>query len=45
MNYRDGSIYKGNWKEGKKNGKGYFAENDKTLREGIWENNELVKWL
>ena len=37
--WKDGSIYKGEYSEGKKNGIGVYSWSDGTKYEGMWKNN------
>ena len=40
----DGTCYLGQFKEGKRNGKGVLFKHDGTVvQEGIWSNNELSR--
>ena len=41
--YQDGSIYVGEWKDGKQHGKGTMTLPDGSKHEGIWKNGELVE--
>ena len=37
MTYGNGDVYEGNWKDGKKNGKGKYTYTDGTVYEGDWK--------
>ena len=36
-------TYIGNWKEGRREGRGVFARSDGTSEQGMWRNNDLVE--
>lgn len=44
IRYEEGTIFKGEVREGKANGKGYLINSDKTIY-GIFKDGELVKEL
>lgn len=37
----DGTIYKGFWHEGKKNGEGQISDKYGNIQKGVWINGEL----
>lgn len=39
--YPDGSVYKGEWKDGKHHGYGTYEFSNGTIYEGEWQNNVL----
>ena len=41
--YDNGDKYDGEWKNGKKEGKGIFYYNNGDKYEGIWNNDEYVR--
>ncbi|HIC60689.1 MAG TPA: 2-isopropylmalate synthase, partial [Rhodospirillales bacterium] len=41
--YANGNKYLGEWKNGKYHGLGTFTVADGTVKEGIWENNNLKR--
>ena len=41
---KDESLYKGYWKNGKKEGEGEYAKKDDTPRRGIWKKDKLINW-
>jgi hypothetical protein len=43
LSFNDGSIYKGEWKKGKQNGKGMIIDASKNIAvEGEWKNGEKI---
>ena len=40
--YADGGKYVGEWKGRKMNGQGTYTSKDRTIREGIWEDDEFL---
>jgi len=43
MEYPDGKIFEGEWKNGKQNGPGKVITADGRTGEGIWENGKRIK--
>jgi hypothetical protein len=43
IHYPNGSRYRGNFKEGKKHGKGEFTSEDGLENRGIWDSDEFAK--
>ena len=39
FSYKDGSVYKGQWKDGKREGKGKMTDDNGTIYEGEWKND------
>ena len=44
MAYRNGDIYEGHWKEGKRHGSGRLITAKGTVWEGLWTNDEFNGW-
>ena len=45
LHWKNGRIYKGNWKNGKQNGEGeLFSEENKIWKKGIWNEGNVVKF-
>ena len=42
MVYSDGTIYEGNWHEGKQNGKGIFTNKQGNKTQSLWQNGIVV---
>ncbi len=38
--YKDGSVYDGKWKGGKRHGKGIYKYSDGTVYEGEWKDDK-----
>jgi hypothetical protein len=45
FNYADGSIYKGDWKDDKENGKGILVDKNGTEIEGEWLDGKRLNGL
>ena len=43
--YNNGDIYKGRWKNDKKNGRGRIEKKDSTIIMGIWADDELIETI
>ena len=42
MNYKNDNVYRGLWKNGKKNGRGIYVKDNKIIQ-GVWTNDTLNK--
>lgn len=42
MIYGNGTVYEGNWYQGKQDGKGYIAEKGGKRQDGNWERGVIV---
>ena len=40
--YSDGDVYKGQWKNGERNGQGTMIYNDGTKETGKWKDDEFI---
>ena len=45
LKYKDGSKYRGNWKDDKKNGFGFFMDKNRVKRKGYWTEDKLEHWI
>ena len=43
MYWNDGDKYEGEWKKGKREGRGIYYYKNGSRYEGIWNNDEYVK--
>lgn len=43
MYWNDGSIYKGQWKDGQQEGEGILYMADGRIKEGLFQNNRFVE--
>ena len=43
--YKDGKIYKGEYRHGKQHGEGILIEVDKSKRKGEWVKGERIRWI
>ena len=41
MIYEDGSIYKGHWRNNKRNGRGKYISVNGDILEGLWHNDKI----
>ena len=44
-NRPDGRKYKGQWKNGKQEGKGIFVAPDGQEKEGTWKEGSKIEWI
>ena len=42
INYSDGSVYVGEYRDGQRNGQGTYTFADGRVSSGIWRDNELI---
>ena len=42
FSWKDGRVYKGEWRDGKQHGRGTFTKIDGTKKVGIWEHGRNI---